>query len=51
MTPTVYGNLPSTRARRVLLLLEELEVESDLKTLDFAKAEHRVGSSEEWCCG
>ncbi|KAJ4328706.1 hypothetical protein N0V84_000898 [Fusarium piperis] len=41
MTPTVYGNLPSTRARRVLLLLEELGVEYDLKTLDFTKGEHR----------
>jgi glutathione S-transferase len=45
MSPTVYGNLPSTRARRVLLLLEELGVEYNLKTLDFAKAEHRVSLS------
>ncbi|KAM0424285.1 hypothetical protein ACHAPT_010430 [Fusarium lateritium] len=41
MTPTVYGNLPSTRARRVLLLLEELGVEYVLKTLDFAKGDQR----------
>ncbi|KAF5560164.1 glutathione S-transferase [Fusarium napiforme] len=40
MTPTVLGTAASTRTQRVLLVLEELGVDYDLKVVDLSKGQH-----------
>ncbi|PNP84102.1 hypothetical protein FNYG_02790 [Fusarium nygamai] len=40
MTPTVLGTAASTRTQRVLLTLEELGIEYDLKIIDLSKRQH-----------
>ncbi|RBQ80956.1 hypothetical protein FVER14953_10652 [Fusarium verticillioides] len=40
MTPTVLGTAASTRTQRVLLTLEELGIDYDLKVVDLSKGQH-----------
>ncbi|KAF5563953.1 glutathione S-transferase [Fusarium phyllophilum] len=40
MAPTVLGTVASTRTQRVLLVLEELGIEYDLKVIDLSKGQH-----------
>ncbi|KAF5693629.1 putative glutathione S-transferase [Fusarium denticulatum] len=40
MAPTVLGTAASTRTQRVLLTLEELGIEYDLKVVDLSKGQH-----------
>ncbi|KAF4339353.1 glutathione S-transferase [Fusarium beomiforme] len=40
MAPTVMGIVASTRTQRVLLTLEELGIEYDLKVVDLSKGQH-----------
>ncbi|KAF5963653.1 putative glutathione S-transferase [Fusarium bulbicola] len=40
MAPTVLGTVASTRTQRVLLTLEELGIEYDLKVVDLSKGQH-----------
>lgn len=42
MSPTVLGTPPSTRTQRVLLTLEELGIEYELKNVDLGKGQHHV---------
>ncbi|KAL1611039.1 hypothetical protein SLS59_000676 [Nothophoma quercina] len=42
MATTVFGASYSTRTQRVLLVLEELELEYESKTIDLMKGEHHV---------
>ncbi|KAK4936730.1 hypothetical protein LTR10_022454 [Elasticomyces elasticus] len=42
MVNRVLGNVFSTRTQRVLFVLEELGVQYDFQSLDFAKAEHHA---------
>lgn len=42
MVNRVLGNVFSTRTQRVLFVLEELGVQYEFQSLDFAKDEHHV---------